>query len=231
MAKVLGPIRILIADDHRMVREGIRTMLSETKSARKFEVDEAETLEEAVAKARAGGYDVILMDYHLPGEVHYGGAKATELIRLRDPDARVLAISSYDELAYVERMEAAGAKGYVLKNIEADTLVVAIKTVMAGRPFYSNEIALKKMEPRPARREESPLDRLSPREREVLEAILAGGTNRVIAASLGIDKRTVDKHREHLMAKLGVRNAIGLVQVGLRLGLIKGPGKRFETED
>jgi DNA-binding NarL/FixJ family response regulator len=215
--KEMPPVRILIADDHRMVREGLRAMLSLTSAKLRFEIQEAETTEEAIAKNAAQPYDVVLMDYHLPGR---GGPKATEIILDRHPSVAVVCLSSYDERFHVDRMLAAGAKGYILKNIEPDTLVFAIKTVLAGRPFYSNEIALKLMDPRLIQPEIDPLARLTPREREVFRLILSGLRDREIAEKMGVGKRAIDKHRQHLMAKLSARNAVELVQAGVRMRLV-----------
>lgn len=212
-------VRVLVADDHRMVREGIRTMLKEARSRRTFEVREAESSEEAVQKALSEDYQVVLMDFHLPGR---GGAKATELILARRPDIAVLAISSYGERVYVDQMIAAGALGYILKNIEPDTLAEAIRTVMAGKYFYSNEIAVQLIDDKVRPGARDPLASLTSREREVFQEILQGKPNRVIAQKLHVDKRTVDKHRENLMAKLGVKNAMELAKFGIRLGLLKG---------
>jgi len=102
-------------------------------------------------------------------------------------------------------MVQAGARGYVLKNIEPDTLAVAIRTVFAGKAFYSNEIAMQWIALSRAQERPDPLERLTTREREVLRQILAGSRDKEIAAQLFISKRTVDKHRQNLMAKLGVR--------------------------
>jgi DNA-binding NarL/FixJ family response regulator len=128
-------------------------------------------IEEAIRLNMEASFDVILMDYHLPGR---GGPKATEIILQRRPAVRGLGLSSYNERSYVDRMMAAGARGYILKNVEPLMLVTAIKTVLAGKLFYSNEIALKLLEPPVTRRVEGSLAILSPREREVFRFVLAG---------------------------------------------------------
>ena len=160
---------------------------------------------------------VLLMDYNLPGR---GGAKATELILKKHSGIRVLGLSNYENRSYVEQMVQAGARGYVLKNIEPDTLAVAIRTVFAGKAFYSNEIAMQWIALSRAQERPDPLERLTTREREVLRQILAGSRDKEIAAQLFISKRTVDKHRQNLMAKLGVRNAVELVQAAMRMGVM-----------
>lgn len=210
-------IRVLVADDHRLVRVGIRGMLSLSSTGMLCEVEEAETTEQAMEKVALSRYDVILMDVAIPGR---GGVKATELILQRHPGACILGLSSYDIRSYVERMVEAGARGYVLKNIEPDTLVMAIRTVLSGRPYYSNEVALHWMTARMFPRVVGPLERLTAREREVFQHILDGLRDREIADRMFLSKRTVDKHRQNLMVKLGVRNGVELVQVAARWGII-----------
>jgi DNA-binding NarL/FixJ family response regulator len=210
-------IRVLVADDHRMVRAGIRAMLSLSSTGVLCVVDEAETTEEVMEKAEAGRYDVILMDYNFPGR---GGAKATELVLKRHPSLCVLGLSAYEERSYVERMVQAGARGYLLKNVEPDTLVTAIRSVLAGKPFYSNEIALKWMDARMRPQGLGPFERLTAREREVFSLVMAGLRDWEIAGRMFVSKRTVDKHRQNLMAKLGARNAVELVQAGVRMGMM-----------
>lgn len=200
-----------------MVRAGIRAMLSMATASLRFDIEEAETSEEAIIKAALSPYDVILMDYHLPGR---GGPKATEIIMKKTPSARILALSNYEERLYVERMMEAGAKGYALKNVEPDMLVSAIKTILTGKPFFSNEIALQLLNPIYVRPSPEVIDRLTEREREIFMKIVEGMTDKQIAAKLGIAKLTVDKHRQNLMRKLGAKNAAHLVQIGLKSKLI-----------
>ncbi|TDW97076.1 response regulator [Dinghuibacter silviterrae] len=206
---------ILIADDHRMIREGLFAMLPKSTATIHYVIDVAETTEEAIERSRERNYDIILMDFHLPG---IGGPKATEIILRRNPHTRVLTLSSYDERAYVDKMLQAGARGYILKNVEPDTLVIAIKTVLAGKLFFSNEIALKLMQPPMVLGNDEP-PRLSPREQEVLMLIRAGLKGRQIAIKMGISPRTVFKHRLSLMTKLGAHNAVELAQAALQLDL------------
>ena len=209
-------MRLLIADDHRIVRAGVREMLSLSNAPLAFEVEEAETSGEAVKMVVEKHFDLVLMDYLLQDQL---GPKGTRMILQRSPATAVICLSSYDELHYVHQMMEAGARGYILKNVEPDTLVFAIKTVLGGKPFYSNEIALRLMYPqlRPSAKERVRL--LTSRELEVFRLLLAGLTSNAIAAKLHISKRTIDKHRHHLMIKLDVHNAVGLARAGLELGL------------
>ncbi|HEV9035645.1 MAG TPA: response regulator transcription factor [Puia sp.] len=212
-------LHILVADQHRIFRAGIRTLLAEAGSWQAFEVGEAETTEEAIAIVATGRYPVVLIEYNLPGR---GGIKAMEIIRSRWPAIAVIAVVETDDGGPAERMIDAGAKGCILRNVGLDTLVGAIRTVMGGRRFFSNEIAQRLLE-RPRRAKQDPLERLTAKEKQVFHSILAGLRDREIAAQMGIAKRTVDKHRQHIHYKLGTKNALELLQTGLRLGLVRGP--------
>lgn len=161
-------------------------------------------------------YDVILMDYDFPD---LGGVRTTQLILQLKPKAYILGLSVYEDRACVQRMIQVGARGYLLKNVEPDMLVFALRTVMAGKRYYSNEIALRWMDARLAGQEPGPLDGLTAREKEVFRQILAGLPDREIAQRLFVSKRTIDKHRQNLMAKLGAHNAVELVQAAGMMGM------------
>ncbi|MDO6431541.1 response regulator transcription factor [Flavitalea sp. BT771] len=213
-------MHVLVADQHRIVRAGIKSLLSETGSWQQFQVDEAESTEEAIAMVCSGEYGVVLMEYGLPGR---GGIKATEILMARRPGTCILILTDMDDGSQAERIIRAGARGVILKNIGLDTLVFAIRTVMTGKQFYSNEIAIRLLERKGG--PQDPLERLTAREKEVFKAILEGLGGEEIAARMHIHKRTVDKHRQHINYKLGIRTPLELVQVGLRLGLISIPTK------
>jgi len=221
-AKFTAPVRVLIADAHRVSRIGLQVMLQEMGPWQRFEVEQAETTEEALTKVLAGEFHVVVMDYYLPGR---GGPKATELMMAKRPGTCILGWSYHAERNHAEQMIEAGAKGYLLKNIEPQTLLSAIRTVMGGRRFYSNEVAQRLLEPAVAPAVEDKLKRLSQRQREVFRMMLEGSESPEIAEKLNISRRTVDKHKEHLVSKLGVRNTLGLVQAGIRLGLVRIPAR------
>jgi len=219
-AKFTAPVRVLVADSHRVSRSGLRVMLQEMSSYQRFEVEQAETTEEAITKVLAGDFQVVVMDYHLPGR---GGPKATELIVARRPEISILGWSYHADRTHAEQMIQAGAKGYLLKSIEQDTLLSAIRTVMGGKRFYCNEIAQRMLEPVTVDPVAEKLNKLSRREIEIFRLVLEGLQSREMAEQLRISIRTVDKHKEHLVSKLGVRNAHGLVLAGLQLGLVRIP--------
>jgi DNA-binding NarL/FixJ family response regulator len=212
-ARRLAPIRVLVADHRRMVRSGIRVMLSEVNAARRFSVVEATCTEDLLQKARTGKYEIFLVAGDLAGR---GGIKATEVLTTRYRVSFVLGMLDLVDRRATEQLIHAGAAGCILKSIETETLVAAIRTVIEGRPFYSNDLALAMLD-RTGIPEARSCDRLTKRERDLLKAIMRGRRAGEIAAEWGVCKRTVDKHREHLKTKLRVRNMVGLVMAGIAI--------------
>jgi DNA-binding NarL/FixJ family response regulator len=212
-------IQLLIVDDHKMVRDGLKVMLSSLKKMMQFNIDEAENGEEAIRKASQKQFDIIIVDYHMPGMP--GPEAVVRLIRYR-PQAKILALSNYDEVQYVQSMIDAGAKGYVLKNIEPAQLLTAIKTILDNKMYYSNEVATKlievvKKDPIKSLWTEEGLTR---RELEILRMIAMEMTNDEISKKLNIGKRTVDSHRQNLLNKLHAKNTVGLIKAAYKLKLI-----------
>jgi DNA-binding NarL/FixJ family response regulator len=216
MYKEKAVIGVLVADDQRIVRAGVRELLSVSTMPVRCMVAEAANTDQVLAMTGTNVYDVILMDYVFPS---LNGPRVTELVLARNPSACILALSTYEERAYVEHMVQAGARGYVLKNTEPDTLLTAMQTAMNGRRYYSNEIAQQWMDAGMAPKTVTVLDRLTAREKEVFRQVVKGCRSREIAAQMFVDKRTVDKHRQHVMTKLGVHSAAELVRLGVTLGL------------
>ena len=214
-------IRVLVADDHAVVREGIRAVLARGPG---FEVvAEATSGPEAVTKALATTPDVVVLDVSMPGG---SGLKAAAELRQQLPEARVLILSMFDNPEYVLEAVRAGAHGYLLKDSAATDLRQAVTAVHAGDSFFSPAIARQLTA---AMRGE--LDResragqlgvLSGREREVLQGIARGLTNKEIAGELGISHRTVETHRESLMRKLRIHTVAGLTKFALETGLVTG---------
>ncbi len=212
-------IRLLIADDHQMVRDGIRVMLESQEGHYKFIITEAESGEDAIQKILRQSFDVIIVDYQMPG---LSGAETVKSIMLYKPESKVLALSNYDELSYISNMLAAGAKGYVLKNIEPSQLIHAMQTIMDNKPYYSNEVAVKLLDAeRNNVRTGTPESYgLTKREIEVFRMIALEMTNDEIAEALAIGKRTVDTHRQNLLNKLHAKNTVGLIKAAYEFKLI-----------
>ena len=219
MEAATNTIRLLIIDDHQMVRDGIRVMLESRDDLQQFELDEAENGELGVQKILKRHYDIVLIDYQLPG---MSGTETLKKIRLYKKDMKVLALSNYDELSYVKSMINEGANGYILKNIEPSQLVHAIQSVLGGSSYYSNEVALKLIDS--AKNTDSIIppnkSRLTKRELEVLKMIALEMTNDEIAKGLFISKRTVDTHRQNLLNKLHVKNTAGLIKAAYAFNLV-----------
>jgi two-component system, NarL family, response regulator LiaR len=212
------PIRVLIADDHAVVRQGLRTFL-ELQEDVEVVADVADG-EDAVAAARERSPDVVLMDLVMP---RVDGIEAIRRIRAERPATRVIALTSFLDDDKVFPAVRAGAAGYLLKDVQPQELVRAIRTVYAGEALLHPAVTARLMaevaEPgRPAAR-----DQLTEREREVLGLIARGLSNKLIARELGIAEKTVKTHVSNLLGKLGVTDRTQAALLAVREGLAK-PG-------
>lgn len=207
-------IRVLVCDDHAVVREGIRHVLAGEPG---FEVvAEAANGEQALALARQHRPDVVVLDVTMPGE---SGLRVAPRLRAAVPDARVLILSMHDNAEYVREGVRAGASGYLLKDAAGAELRLAVRAVHAGGTYFSTPAARGLSGAPPQTPEDDgsasaapPPDVLTARERDVLDGVARGLTNKEIAAELGISHRTVETHRESLMRKLGIRTVAGLTR-------------------
>lgn len=203
-----APARVLLIDDHALVRDGMRMHLTLQPDLRV--VGEADGGEAALAWLdRAGARerpDLVITDIGMRG---MGGIALTAALHEQYPEIAVLVVSMHDNLEYARQAVRAGARGYVLKDAPADELMAAIQAVLAGRVFYSARIARGMAEQTPAA---GPLDALTRRERDILGCIGRGMANKEIAAQLGVSVRTVETHRLNLKRKLGIEGRAGLVK-------------------
>lgn len=217
----MKPIPILLAEDHLIVRQGLRALLEAEGG---FDiVAEAQTGREAVVLTRKFRPAVVVMDIALPV---LNGLEATRQILKSISSVRVLILSAHGDDAYVEQVTAAGAVGYLLKQSSLADLAAAIRQVHAGLTYFSPSISrrMQTMRPRLTRGGAGPkshLKPLSPRELEVLQLVAEGSTNKAIAADLGIALKTVEKHRHRLMEKLQIRHTAGLTRYALAAGIIE----------
>lgn len=206
-------IRLVIVDDHPVVRDGLRGMLSTGD----FEVvGEAASGDEAVAVVTAVSPDVVLMDLRMPGS---DGVSAIE--RLRDHPCRVLVLTTYDTDRDVLPAIKAGATGYLLKDTPRDELQRAIRAAHAGEAVLSPAVATRLL----GQVREPALEPLSTRELDVLGLVARGSTNRAVAAALFISEATVKTHLLHVYAKLGVSDRAAAVAVAYERGLLRGAGR------
>jgi two-component system, NarL family, response regulator LiaR len=211
------PIRVLIVDDHAVVREGLRAFL-ETQDGLEV-AGEAADGNEAIAAAVRLGPDVILMDLVMP---ELGGVAAMRALRERVPDARVIVLTSFlDEDKLLPALRA-GAAGYLLKNTEPKELVRAVRAAHAGEALLDPVVAARLVETLAAGGDDDPIDRLTPREREVLVLIGRGFPNKRIARELELSEKTVKTHVGHVLAKLGVTDRTQAAVFAVRAGLV-GP--------
>ncbi len=209
-------MRLLIADDHGIVRGGIRLML-ERQPDMEVVAEAADGLE-AVELALRSRPDICLLDVQMPGLT---GLQATVEIRAQAPQISVLILSMHDDERYLYEALQAGAAGYVLKR-EADTVLVeALRAVARGEPFMTN--AAERSLVREWMEDEStgPVEPLTLREREVLKLVAEAHTNREIGELLHLSEKTVESHRANLLRKLGMRDRVELVRYAIRRGLIE----------
>ena len=212
-------ITVLIAEDHMIVREGFRKLLA--AEADLEVVGEAQTGRQAVALAKKLRPAVVVMDVAMP---LLNGLEATRQIRKAIPGTKVLMLSAHSDDAYVEQAIAFGAVGFLLKQTSSHDLSRAIREVQKGNTFFSPSIA-KRLHDQKLPAGAGPLKKqiahLTSRELEVLRLIAEGKANKQTAAELGISRRTVDKHRTHLMEKLDIHETAGLTRCAINSGLIK----------
>ena len=212
-------IRILLADDHAVVRSGLRMLLEAQPD---FEiVGEAETGTEAVAMVDELHPDAVLMDIQMPD---LNGIEATKIIKEKSPETAVLALTMHEDDHYFFEMLHAGASGYVLKRAAPDEVVQAIRTVCRGEvflhPMMAKRLVTDYVNRADKNESEKAYSNLTPREQEVLTLIAEGYSNAEIANDLYISIKTVDRHRENIMRKLNMHSRIDLVKYAIRTGLI-----------
>jgi DNA-binding NarL/FixJ family response regulator len=226
----MKPITVLLADDHTVVREGLRALLKVEDDIEV--VGEAKTGREAVQLTRQLLPEVVVMDIAMP---LLNGLEATRQILETLPATRVIVLSAHGDDAYVEQVIELGAAGYLIKQTSAVVLSKAIREVHKGKKFYSPSIArllAQRQQPSPhgaaARRKKIVAD-LTSREVEVLQLVAEGLANKQSAAELGISIKTIEKHRQSLMNKLDIHDTAGLTRYALAAGIIDG-GVRLTIE-
>jgi len=214
--KMKNRIKLLLVDDHPVVRIGISSCLAQQE--RFTIVGEAADGREGVRKAMELLPDVILMDIDMP---LMNGLAVTELLRRELPTAKVLILSMHSNTEFILRIIQSGARGYVLKEAPIEELARAIETVDSGEPFFSPEVARAALNQFVhGSGEKSIPSQLTNREREVVIHLAEGLSNKEVASALGIGVRTVETHREHIMRKLNIHSVAGLTKFAISKGFI-----------
>lgn len=216
----MAKIKILVVDDHAIVREGVRMILA--KETDLEVVGEAADGQEALDLTKRLQPQVVVMDISMPG---MGGIEATQTIRETFPTVQVLALTMHEDETYVFQLLRAGAAGYVLKRAAAQDLVQAVRAAAKGEAFLYPSVARKVVEDYLKRveagEERERYDGLTGREKEILTLIASGSSNQQIAEKLFISIKTVQTHRAHILEKLGLHDRTELVRYAIRKGLIE----------
>ena len=212
-------IRVLLADDHQLMRSGIRLMLERETDL--SVVGEANDGREAVALAKSLRPDVVVMDI---GMANLNGIEAAQQMTGDSPEIAIVMLSMHSDESYVLRALKAGARGYLLKDSAEADLIKAVHAVAGGKSFFSPAVSKVLLDDyvRKLRRSgtEDAYDLLTPREREVLQLIAEGKSNKDIANLLNLSVYTVESHRSNLMEKLNVRGLPELILYAVRKGII-----------
>jgi two-component system nitrate/nitrite response regulator NarL len=216
MSTTKKKIKVLVVDDHPVVRKGISSCLMNKDNIKI--VGEAVDGNDAMIKVKELQPDVVLMDIDMP---QMDGLAVTEKLRKESPGIKVLILSTHSQRDYVLRIIRAGARGYVLKDAPPDDLVLAIASVDRGEAFFSPPVAKIALNQYVEESDQdSPISKLSDREREVLALIAGGKSNKEIAMALNIGVRTTETHRERIMRKLDVHSVAGLTKFAIANGIV-----------
>jgi DNA-binding NarL/FixJ family response regulator len=214
-------INVLIADDHKLVRTGLRLMLTMSqKPEYNFFITEAVDGEDALTKALKKDFDIILLDYQMP---RFQGDEVIARILLHKPTAKIIILSNYDEKGFIDSCMKSGAKGYILKDIESEELLKAIDKVLCGKTYFSADVMEKLYDDESSRKKIVKLLQklgLSQRELQILQLIAKEYTNDEIGKRLKISKRTVDSHRQNLLHKLKAKNTVGLIKFAINNNIL-----------
>ena len=215
MPQCEGPRKVLIVDDHPIVRDGLKQVLS--RAANIFVVGEADNADDALVEARRDDWDLLVLDVSLPGR---SGLDLLRDLRRVKPDLPVLVLSVHAEEELAVRAIRAGASGYLRKDCSATDLVSAIEVILEGRKFISSSVALQLAEEIGHDGNRPLHERLSDRELEVLTLIASGKSTKEIAAALSVGKSTVSTYRARILEKLKLRSNAEITRYAIRSGLV-----------
>ena len=208
-------IRVVLADDHAIVRAGLKELLTATGDI--AVIGEATNGQDVLAAVRKGGFDVLVLDMSMPGR---SGIELIKLVKAEEPKLRVLVLSMHSEKQYAVRAVRAGASGYLTKETAADELVAAIRRVAAGGAYITPETAERLVLDTRAGTEGAPHGRLSDREFEVFRMIVAGRSVTDIAAELNLSVKTISTHKARILEKMELSSQSELVRYAFENGLV-----------
>ena len=213
-------IKILIADDHTMIRTGVRMML-ESQDKIPFNIYEVSDGNEVLKVYKSKKIDIVLMDINMK---YQNGITATKDVKKYDPGAKIIILSMYSELHFIESSIKAGALGYILKDSGQEELIKAIKIVFFGEQYLSNDVGLKLLRQQNNKRKDifnkDKAIKITDKEFNVLNLVAQEFTNEEIAKQLNISKRTVEAHRTKMLNRLGLKNTAGLIRYAVKNGLV-----------
>jgi two-component system invasion response regulator UvrY len=210
-------IKVLLVDDHELVRLGIKRLLQDVPGMKV--IGDASTGEDAVLLARELLPDVVIMDIHMPG---IGGLEATRKMIRHNLDIKILALTIHEDEPYPSRLLQAGAAGYITKGCHHEEMIRAIRTVHAGQHYISPEIAQQIAIKRFTKGEDTPLDALSERELQIMLMITQGQKVQDISKKLCLSPKTVNSYRYRIFEKLQINSDVELTLLAMRLGMIEG---------
>ena len=210
------PITVVLADDHAILRQGLKTLLEAEPDIRV--IGEASSGMEAVELVMNSSPDVVVMDITMPD---VNGLQAADVLRSRLSTARIVVLSMYGDEEYVDQAIQSGVDAYLVKESVAGELIRAIREVAKGNAYFSPSVSKLLRERQKVQLERDHPNALTLREKEVLQFVAAGKTSREIGEVLNISPRTVDKHRQQLMEKLGIRDVAGLTRYALTKGFVR----------
>jgi two-component system invasion response regulator UvrY len=210
-------IKLLLVDDHAIVRSGIKRMLEDVTGFKV--VGEASTGEEAITLSKQLLPDVVLMDIGMPG---IGGLEATVKLQRFNPDAKILILTAREDLFFPERLLQAGASGYITKGAPLEEMVRAIRTVNVGQRYIAADIATQLAIKQITKTDGSPFDQLSERELQVAIMVVKGAKVSLIAKQLCISSKTVNSYRYRIFEKLNIKSDVELTHCAIQNGLLEG---------
>lgn len=218
---MIKKIKLLIADDHQLIIDGVRNYLQEVRDIEIVAI--AKSGKQVIEEVTEKFVDIVLLDINMPVMNGYDTAR---LLQQNNPEVKIIAFTTYTEKAIVQKMVEVGVKGYILKNIEREDLIDAIYKVAEGKNYYSSEISLMLITDNAVNIKERKTDapahiELTAREKEILKMIAEGMSHAEIGKKLFLSTRTVDTHRSNIIKKLNVKNITELIKYAIKTGLIE----------